>query len=150
MTTALLENTARTELWAGPVIDADVHANVPALETLYRYQDPVWVQWAQERGWAGPAGLNIAYPSNAPSTARDEWRLDGGPPASNLGTLQRHILDPWQVEKAVLNCYYAIDSLRHPDWAAALARSSHSASSQSLTDRARAAAQSGWRSESMA
>ena len=123
MTTVLLENTTRAELWPGSVIDADVHANVPSLETLQHYQERVWVQWARERGWAGPAGLTIAYPPNAPTTARDEWRLPDAPPASDLGALQRHILDPWQVEKAVLNCYYAIDSLRHPDWAAALARS---------------------------
>jgi hypothetical protein len=123
MTTALLENTTRDQLWTGTVIDADVHANVPSLETLYRYQEPVWVQWAKERGWAGPAGIRVAYPPNAPTTARDEWRLDGAPPASDVTALRRHILDPWQVEKAVLNCYYGIDSLRHPDWAAALARS---------------------------
>lgn len=123
MTTALLEDRARAELWAGPVIDADVHANVPSLETLYQYQDPLWEQWAKERGWAGPVGLKTAYPPNAPTTTRPEWKLDGAPPASDLSALQQHILDPWQVDRAVLNCYYAIDSLRHPDWAAALARS---------------------------
>lgn len=122
MTTVLLENTERTRLWSGPVIDADVHAAVPSQEALHPYLEPVWVQWATERGWAGPAGLAVAYPPNAPTTARDEWRLDGAPPASDLTAVQRHILDPWQVENAVLNCYYAIDSLRHPDWAAALAR----------------------------
>ncbi|MDQ4119797.1 MAG: amidohydrolase [Actinomycetota bacterium] len=122
-TTALLEGTARTDLWSGPVIDADVHASVPSLEALQRYQDPVWVQWAEERGWAGPVGLPIAYPPNAPTTARDEWRLDGAPPGSDPAAAARHVLDPWQVENAVLNCYYAVDSLRHPDWAAALARS---------------------------
>lgn len=123
MTTALLEDTTRARLWPGPVIDTDVHANVPSLETLFRYQEPVWVQWAQERGWSGPAGLNTAYPPNAPTTARDAWRLDGAPPASNLAALREHILDPWDVDRAILNCYYAIDSLRHPDWAAAVARS---------------------------
>jgi predicted TIM-barrel fold metal-dependent hydrolase len=35
--------------------------------------------------------------------------------------LQNDILNPWQVDRAVLNCYYGVDSLRHPDWAAALA-----------------------------
>ena len=70
MTTALLENTTRTALWSGSVIDADVHANVPSLETLQKYQERVWVQWAQERGWAGPSGLKIAYPPNAPTTSR--------------------------------------------------------------------------------
>jgi predicted TIM-barrel fold metal-dependent hydrolase len=35
--------------------------------------------------------------------------------------LRDHVLEPWSPDHAVLNCYYAIDSLRHPDWAAALA-----------------------------
>ena len=121
MTTALLEDTTRARLWPGKVIDADVHANVPSLETLFRYQDQVWVQWAKERGWSGPAGLNIAYPPNAPTTARDAWRLDGAPPASSLAALREHILDPWDVDFAILTCYAGVDSLRHPDWAAALA-----------------------------
>lgn len=84
----------RTDLWSGSVIDADVHANVPSLETPHRYQEPVWVQWAQERGWTGPAGLTIAYPPNAPTTSRDEWRLGDAPPASDLSALQRHTSTP--------------------------------------------------------
>jgi predicted TIM-barrel fold metal-dependent hydrolase len=124
MTTPLLEDVTRDQLWSGPVVDADVHANVPSLATLYNYQDPLWVQWATERGWAGPSGVKIVYPPGAPTTVRPEWiPRDGRPPASDVDTLRRDILDPWQVERAIVNCYYAIDSLRHPDWAAALARS---------------------------
>ncbi len=37
--------------------------------------------------------------------------------------LRRDILDPRKVEAAILTCYYAVDSLRHPDWAVALASS---------------------------
>lgn len=123
MTTALLEGTRRQDLWTGPVIDCDVHANVPSLEALFPFQEKVWVQFAKDRGWEGPTGVNVAYPPNLPTTARPEWRPDGAVPASDVSLLQRHALDPWDVERAVLNCYYAVDSLRHPDWAAGLARS---------------------------
>ena len=124
MTTSLLEDRTRDQLWSGPVIDCDVHACVPSLEALFPYQDPVWVEAARERGYRGPPGLNLIYPPLAPTTARTEWRpADGRVPASELGLLQEHILDPWRVERAIVNCYYSVDSLRHPDWAIALARS---------------------------
>jgi predicted TIM-barrel fold metal-dependent hydrolase len=116
-----LGDTPRDQIWRGPIIDCDVHANVPSLETLFEYQDQLWVQWARERGFRGPRGLEIVYPPGAAKTAREEWRVAGQVPASDLATVQREILDPWAVERAVINCYYGVDSLRHPDWAAALA-----------------------------
>jgi predicted TIM-barrel fold metal-dependent hydrolase len=124
MTTALLEDKTRDEIWAGPVIDCDVHINVPSLEALFPYQDAVWVQAARERGFKGPAGLSLIYPPALETTARNEWRsTDGRAPATTLEQLRTHILDPWRVDRAILNCYYAVDSVRHPDWAIALARS---------------------------
>src|SRR5690606_12308663 len=42
---------------------------------------------------------------------------------SNLDSMRKHILDPWRIERAIVNCYYAIETLRHPDWAVALASS---------------------------
>jgi uncharacterized protein len=122
MITALLEGVARSDLWAGPVIDCDVHANVASIETLFPYLAPVWIQQTQERGWTGPSGPRLSYPPGATTTARPEWKPDGRPAASELSLLQQHILDPWDVDVAILNCYYGVDSLRHPDWAAALAR----------------------------
>jgi uncharacterized protein len=109
--------------WDGPIIDVDVHANVPSLSALFPYQDPGWVEAAHERGFKGPSGLKRIYPPNAPTTARPEWRPEGRPPASDLALVREHVLDPLNLERAVLSCYYAVDSLRHPDWAIALAQS---------------------------
>jgi predicted TIM-barrel fold metal-dependent hydrolase len=109
-------------VWSGAVIDADVHINVPGLETLMPYLAPVWEQFIADRGWRGPANLAVTYPPGMPSTARPDWRPgDGRAPASDLSLLREHVLDPLDVEYAVATCYYAIDSLRHPDWAAGLA-----------------------------
>lgn len=121
-TAPLLAGTTRDALWSGPVIDCDVHATPPSLEALFPYTDPVWVQGARERGWKGPNGQALAYPPNAPTTARDEWRPVGRPPASRVEDLQQHVLDPWRTEVALVNTAYGVDSLRHPDWAPALAR----------------------------
>jgi uncharacterized protein len=122
MTTALLDGTPRAAIWPGPVIDCDVHANVPSLEALFPYLEPVWIQAAQERGWKGPSGPRLSYPPQAPTSAREQWRHGDEVPASTVAMLQTDVLDQWDVERAVVNCYYGVDSLRHPDWAAALAR----------------------------
>jgi len=121
MATALLGERTRDEVWAGPIIDADVHANVPSLQTLIPYMPGDWGQFTRDRGWAGPAQPGLLYPPNAPSTARDEWRPEGRVPASDVTLLQEHVLEPWRTETAIVNCYYGVDSLRHPDWAPALA-----------------------------
>jgi predicted TIM-barrel fold metal-dependent hydrolase len=122
MTTALPLATARQDLWTGPVIDVDVHANVPSIDALYPYMDGIWVDWAVERGYRGPSAAATHYPPMSPRSCRPEWKPDGRPPASSVELLQQHILDPWDVQHAILNCYYGVDSLRHPDWAAALAK----------------------------
>jgi uncharacterized protein len=118
----LVDIETRAAVWPGNVIDCDVHANVPSLDALFKYQDAVWVEAARERGWKGPSTV-VAYPPASPTTARDEWRVGTTPPASELKLLQRHILEPWKTEYAIVNCYYAVDGLRHPDWAIALASS---------------------------
>jgi uncharacterized protein len=115
-------HSSREEVWNGSVIDADVHAVVPALAVLFDFMEPQWVDFARERWLPGP-DINNVYPPNAPTSVRQEWRSeDGGNPASELARLQEHALDPWDVEHAILNCYYGIEWVRHPDFAAALAR----------------------------
>ncbi|GAA1679694.1 amidohydrolase family protein [Microbacterium lacus] len=121
MTTALLEQTTRQEVWDGAVIDVDVHANIPQIEALFPYLDELWVDWITERAWRGPVMPNHHYPVASERAARLEWRPEGAGPATSVGLLQEHILDPWNVDNAIVNCYYGIEGLRHPDWAAALA-----------------------------
>jgi predicted TIM-barrel fold metal-dependent hydrolase len=112
---------ARERAWSGPIIDCDVHAHVPSLEALHPYLPALWLDWCNERGWMGPSGVATTYPPNAPTTVRPEWLPSDRPPASDVGLVQEHVLDPLRVDRAVLSCYYGVDSLRHPDWAAALA-----------------------------
>jgi len=111
----------RHELWAGPVIDVDVHAVVPATEALFPYLPPVWHEHMRERGWDGPSS-DHTYPPHLGGSCREEWRPPGGrPPASDLSLVQEHVLDAWDVDFAILNCHYPIDD-GHPDLSAALAR----------------------------
>jgi predicted TIM-barrel fold metal-dependent hydrolase len=121
MPAALLGERSRQEVWAGPVIDADVHAVVPSFEPIFERLPPVWQQYARERGWRGPMNL-YTYPPGLASSARAEWRPaePARPAASDVALLREHILDPWDVEAAIVNCYYGLDS-GHPDASAALA-----------------------------
>jgi predicted TIM-barrel fold metal-dependent hydrolase len=122
MTTVATKETGRPVTWTGPVIDVDVHANVPNLQALFPYMSQLWIDWCVERGWKGPSGLSAHYPPASARACRPEWRPTDRAAASDVTLLQEHVLDPWGVDRAILTCNYAIDSLRHPDWAAALAR----------------------------
>lgn len=117
-----LGERARQEIWTGSVIDCDVHANLPSLTVLFPYMDDVWVEWIKEREYQGPGHAGAVYPPNNQLSARPEWRPEGKPVASELALLQEHVLDPWEVDKVVLNCYAGIDWLRHPDLSTAIVR----------------------------
>jgi predicted TIM-barrel fold metal-dependent hydrolase len=121
MATALLGERTRHEIWSGSIIDVDVHAAAPTLDQLAPYLDDVWRQHVRERAWTGPSDA-YTYPPQHPASARSEWRpADGRAPASDVSLLREHILDPWDVDAAIVNCVYPID-MGHPDMAAALAR----------------------------
>ena len=47
--------------------------------------------------------------------------MDGAAPGTTLRSLQAQVLDPMGIETAILTCDYAVDSIRNPDAAAALA-----------------------------
>jgi predicted TIM-barrel fold metal-dependent hydrolase len=121
MTSSQAAGRGLRAVWTGPVVDADVHATVPSIEALRPYLQPVWRQYIDERGFKAPPNDQV-YPAAAASSARGEWRPpDGRVPASTVEMLRQDILDPSDVEIAVVNCSYTIDQ-GHPDFAVALAR----------------------------
>jgi predicted TIM-barrel fold metal-dependent hydrolase len=104
------------------VIDCDVHAEPPAISTLAGYMEPGPRAWIAERGYKGPPSIATVYPPGAPSTVSPRWRgRDGAAPGTGVETLQEDVLRDGAVEHAILNCYYGLDSCRHPDLAAWLA-----------------------------
>ena len=103
----------------GALIDCDVHNAVPSVEALFPYLPRYWVEHVQQSVFKG-AGSTY-YPPNAPVTARPGSIPPDGPPGSSLVLLRDQVLDPLGVEVAILNCLYAIDSLRNPEAAVAFA-----------------------------
>ena len=98
-----------------PVVDCDLHVNVPNAEALFPYLSDYWREYIQTSAFKGP--VDTAYPPNAPTTVGPA--TNGA--SSTLADIQQQVLDPWGTEIAILNCVYAVDSLHHPDTAASMA-----------------------------
>jgi predicted TIM-barrel fold metal-dependent hydrolase len=113
---------AARSAWDGPIVDADVHAVVPSLDALRPHLSAQWIEFIEERAIGDPFGVPVAYPPHLPTTSRPDLRpADGRPAGSDVALLREHVLDPLDVDFAVVTCSYGIDSIRHPDFAAALA-----------------------------
>ncbi len=86
------------------VIDCDVHVNVPGIEVLLPYLDDYWREVCTQSGFRGP--VDTSYPAGVPTSARPgTWPTSGGPPGSDLALIRAHVLDAWNVDFAILNCW---------------------------------------------
>lgn len=103
-------------LIGGPVIDCDLHCNVPRIDALFPYLSEFWREYCTQSGFRGP--VDTAYPAGQRTSARPD---SGTPAGSSLELLRQQSLDAWNVETGILTCSYAIESIHNPDAAAALA-----------------------------
>jgi predicted TIM-barrel fold metal-dependent hydrolase len=94
------------------VIDCDIHTGLPGPETLFPYLSDHWREYINTSAFKG--AIDTAYPPHAPTTG-------GAGEGPHLAAIQRDVLDPWRVERGIVNCSYAVDSLHNPDTAAAMA-----------------------------
>lgn len=106
------------------VIDCDVHNNVPSMKALHPYLTDRWRDYVIESG-VGSLEANY-YPPGAPLSARPGSKAtSGGPPGSDLDLLREQLLDPWDVQHAILNCIYGVQMVHNEDWALAMARATN-------------------------
>ena len=102
-------------------IDCDVHNVVGPIETLEPYLDDHWREVIATSQFAGPT--DQAHPPNLATSRREDLAdVDGAAPGASVEALRAQLLDPLGVEYAILSCDYAVESVRNPDAAAALAR----------------------------
>lgn len=107
-------------LFSGSVIDTDLHNTVPSIRALFPYLPAYWRERVNTSAFKGPQFE--VYPAGLPTSARPEARpTDGRPAGSDLGLLREQALDVWRVEYGILNCAYAVDTIRNPDAASAVA-----------------------------
>jgi predicted TIM-barrel fold metal-dependent hydrolase len=90
------------------LVDCDVHPPNPTAADLAPHLPAVWRDFVARARFTGSKGAATAYPPGAP-TSRAEGR-----------TLADVIDGPGR-RLAVLNCYYGVETIRHPDLAPALA-----------------------------
>jgi uncharacterized protein len=89
------------------VIDSDVHCAVESSRVLRPYLSEYWQEYVDLTGFS-PNALNLVYPGWLPMLA------DRG--AQTVERIQEEVLT--QAERAILNCYHAVESISHPDLAA--------------------------------
>ncbi len=68
-----------------PVVDCEIHNDLPSLKALYPYLPDYWVDYCNESAFVGPDAND--YPKGMPLTIRpDARRSDGPPPGVYPGT----------------------------------------------------------------
>lgn len=97
----------------GP-IDCDIHVDVPAVDALFPYLAEHWRSYINETSFKGP--IDTSYPPSAETSLRPDLRRPIG-----LDTVRAGALAPFGTAIGILTCAYAVDSVRNPYAAAALA-----------------------------
>jgi hypothetical protein len=109
--------------WEGPAVDCDVQVRLGTVETLYPYLEHGWVDWIRAGSFRVPPSIAINFPPGAAVTTDPRWaRGDGTSGVTTYETLHEHLFEPMGPEIAIVNPYWGLDSLRHPELAARLAR----------------------------
>jgi uncharacterized protein len=101
------------------VIDSDVHCNVPSIRALFPYLSEYWKETIEQTGFKG--ATDNYYPGGAALSVKPGTVPEEGPAGSSLALLREQVLDAQNVEFAILNCAYAVDGIRNPYGAAAVA-----------------------------
>ncbi len=114
-------------------IDCDIHPSVPNIAALLPHMADHWRDSIVQRGVHELE--TIAYPANAPLTARPDWRPDRGRPAADAATVAAQALDPFATSLAVCNCLYGVQLLMSEDLAAAFARAVNAWMAAEMLDR---------------
>ena len=103
-----------------PLIDCDIHNELPSLKTLVPYLPDHWCDYINTSGFMGPDAND--YPRGVPTSARpDTAPPSGDPPGSDLAMLREQVLEACEVDYGILTCAYRVQSVHNEDLAAALA-----------------------------
>ncbi|HRD78110.1 MAG TPA: amidohydrolase family protein [Hyphomicrobiaceae bacterium] len=101
-------------------IDCDVHPHVASIASLSRYMSDYWRDTVALRGIE--SFETIAYPAKSPLTIRPELRTGAERADASAKGLAKALLDPRGVELAILNCLYAVQTIRDDNLALAFSR----------------------------
>jgi hypothetical protein len=109
--------------WDGPAVDCDVQVRLGTVETLYPYLEEGWIDWIQSTAFRVPPSMPINYPPGAATSMDPRWApSNDAPGVTSYELLSEHLFEPNGPEIAIITPYFGLDSLRHPELAARLAR----------------------------
>ena len=100
------------------VIDCDIHNAVPSFKDILPYLSDYWQEYAQQSDFKGPPE-NLYAPGTPVEGQPETQPVSGRLPGSDLELLRQQALDGLNVKYAILNCAYAVESVRNPYGAAA-------------------------------
>jgi len=106
--------SAQARPTAQPVVDVDIHENMPSLDVLLPYLEPHWQRHITEYGWAG---VRSDYPYWPPTSGKGGIRRDahpdgGGPAGSDLELLRAQLLDRYDIAFGVLTGQHHFSAMR--------------------------------------
>ncbi|MFN8537516.1 MAG: amidohydrolase family protein [Thermomicrobiales bacterium] len=111
------------------LIDCDVHHNIKQTEDLYPYLPRVYREQVIEQGLRMPGSGYFNVATNAARTDLAEscdagMKWNGGQRGDDYDLMREHLLDLWNVDRALLtgSTMYPASVLPDPDFAAALCR----------------------------
>jgi predicted TIM-barrel fold metal-dependent hydrolase len=84
-------------------IDCDIHLAVPDGRVLLPHLDEYWREHILARGLERENFQISAYPPDAPSNLRPDWKPPAGPAGATLGQIQAQALDPFGTRHAICN-----------------------------------------------
>src|SRR3954453_8183738 len=116
-------------VYDGPVVDCDIHHDWPSQDALLPYLSAGWKEYATRSGGRQPMPVipSEIHP-NPGGVFRDAAGPDeGGPPGSSHELMNRQLLEPYRIERALLTfgagTYVAANA--NPYFAAELARAAN-------------------------
>lgn len=96
-------------------IDCDIHVDVRSVRALFPYLAEHWREYIYETSFKGP--VDTSYPPGAETSLMPDLRAT----RIDLDVVREQALAPFATEIGILTCAYAVDSVRNPFAAAALA-----------------------------
>lgn len=104
------------------MIDCDVHENFNNLHELLPWMDSTYRDYIFHGGYMGAFIPSVPWTPPSNFMRDDSIPADGGVPGSDYQIMREQLLDPWDVEYAILNGeeVLAVSSLPNPQLAAAI------------------------------
>ncbi len=106
-----------------PVVDVDVHEDLRSVRDLIPYLREPWrSRVAVADGWKGVNVFPYSYPQIAGVAMAEAAMEDGSPTGSSYEAMRDQLLDPYNVDPAILvSAFHPTDMRTQPEFATALA-----------------------------